>query len=552
MSDDSSLDEALAEARSDEERELTTQQLDAFHSTFNFCMSCRQYTCGNCWNPAAGHCLSCVPDLAQDLLPAPFQDAPAFEPVRLEAEAWPEIDLTAPAASANGALLGIEGLPSNGAHPAGNGFAPRTNGAGHADDMPEFDAAARLAFLSGETTAPPPAPEPEPEPAAVPEPVAELPAWPEPAAPEPVAAEASDIEWLAPAAAVAYEAASPEPSALHPVQPQAEEPEPVVFETAPVSPAVVDVPDAVVAEAPAMPAEVMPIDPAVEQRAADGAARTADLLNRFRPGQNIDAELAAYEAQLDSTPGVDTAPVDELAPPVAEELAAAAALTDTPLPDVVAAEPEVAPVAAAEPEVAEPEVVEPRGHGLAALAAGGLVAADLATPEPEPEPVAAAPEPEPVAAAPEPEPVAAEPEPEPEPVAAAPAPEPEPIVEPMLPVREDRIEQPTWQIFAPDQTSPPTVVPPVAPATPGQTPARAAGEPQWPVRADLEESPSMALLASKTRQSSDDLWAASAREVLAVPVKGVAPIAGVQPCSSCGLSLSATARFCRRCGTRQG
>ena len=50
MSDDSSLDEALAAARSDSERESTSMQLDAFHRTFNFCMSCRQYTCANCWN----------------------------------------------------------------------------------------------------------------------------------------------------------------------------------------------------------------------------------------------------------------------------------------------------------------------------------------------------------------------------------------------------------------------------------------------------------------------------------------------------------------------
>ena len=39
MSDDTSLDEAFAAARSDEQRELTAQQLDAFHQTFNFCMS---------------------------------------------------------------------------------------------------------------------------------------------------------------------------------------------------------------------------------------------------------------------------------------------------------------------------------------------------------------------------------------------------------------------------------------------------------------------------------------------------------------------------------
>ena len=41
-------------------------------------------------------------------------------------------------------------------------------------------------------------------------------------------------------------------------------------------------------------------------------------------------------------------------------------------------------------------------------------------------------------------------------------------------------------------------------------------------------------------------WEASAREV-ASAVGNV----GVQNCGECGLSLSANARFCRRCGTRQ-
>jgi hypothetical protein len=63
----------------------------------------------------------------------------------------------------------------------------------------------------------------------------------------------------------------------------------------------------------------------------------------------------------------------------------------------------------------------------------------------------------------------------------------------------------------------------------------------------------MALLANRARSSSEAMWAASAREVANAPVGAVpAPVAGVQPCSSCGLSLSANARFCRRCGTRQG
>ena len=71
MSDDTSLDEAMAAARSETDREVTSQQLDAFHKTFNFCMTCRQYTCGNCWNEAEGRCLTCAPNLGHEILPSP-------------------------------------------------------------------------------------------------------------------------------------------------------------------------------------------------------------------------------------------------------------------------------------------------------------------------------------------------------------------------------------------------------------------------------------------------------------------------------------------------
>ena len=159
------------------------------------------------------------------------------------------------------------------------------------------------------------------------------------------------------------------------------------------------------------------------------------------------------------------------------------------------------------------------------------------------------------------EPIAAEPVAA-EPVAAA---EPDqPAAAPIVPVwpvsvetpppdqaRDDRIQQPTWQIFAPDATPGTGVEPPVAPTQPTFA---ASADPQWPLRPDQAESPAMALLANRAKGSpSDALWAASAQEVLArpaVPIVG-APT-GVQPCSSCGLSLSANARFCRRCGTRQG
>src|SRR4029078_7293534 len=76
MSDETSLDEAMAAARSDDERENTAHQLDAFHATFNFCMTCRQYTCGNCWNEVEGRCLTCAPHLGHEIMPAPFPELP--------------------------------------------------------------------------------------------------------------------------------------------------------------------------------------------------------------------------------------------------------------------------------------------------------------------------------------------------------------------------------------------------------------------------------------------------------------------------------------------
>ncbi len=79
MSDDSSLDEAFASARFDVERDATSHQLDAFHRTFNFCMSCRQYTCANCWNEIEARCLSCAPLAITE--PAPVLDA--VDPERL-------------------------------------------------------------------------------------------------------------------------------------------------------------------------------------------------------------------------------------------------------------------------------------------------------------------------------------------------------------------------------------------------------------------------------------------------------------------------------------
>ena len=126
LSDDTSMDEAMAAARSDTERESTAYQLDAFHKTFNFCMQCRQYTCPNCWNEAEARCLTCAPHLGHEIMPAPFPDLPPASAYLAEPIATEAMD-------------GQNGNGSNGWH--------QTNGLTH-DTEPGFDFAARLAALT--------------------------------------------------------------------------------------------------------------------------------------------------------------------------------------------------------------------------------------------------------------------------------------------------------------------------------------------------------------------------------------------------------------------
>ena len=169
-----------------------------------------------------------------------------------------------------------------------------------------------------------------------------------------------------------------------------------------------------------------------------------------------------------------------------------------------------------------------------------------------------------LALAPEPEPVAA-PEPEPEPV-ATPEPEPEPIAAAQPP--QDVIEQPVWLSVAPDPDATPAAPPPEAPADAG-LPAAASADSQWPSQPEWPSQPQWPSARSATPRPNtilgrpvvptggiDALWAASSRDVLAPMATAPTPLgqqmpAAAQPCINCGLSLSSTARFCRRCGTAQ-
>jgi hypothetical protein len=192
--------------------------------------------------------------------------------------------------------------------------------------------------------------------------------------------------------------------------------------------------------------------------------------------------------------------------------------------------------------------------------------------EPEPEPMVAEvePEPEPMVAEVEvePEPVVAEvePEPEPEPVVAEvePEPEPEPVAppRPIAPIRETILHFPEPSAPAPSPELPTEQQPVAAEADtpelaarraqldllglgdPGQGPVEPAGQRVLPYRSrGAAATPDeLAALAAQGAR----FWEASAREVA-----GAVGNVGVQSCGECGLSLSANARFCRRCGTRQ-
>jgi len=155
----------------------------------------------------------------------------------------------------------------------------------------------------------------------------------------------------------------------------------------------------------------------------------------------------------------------------------------------------------------------------------------------------------------EPEPVfVAEVEPEP-----LPEPEPEPLPEPpRIPYRP---VPPISDTFLHRPAAEPVAPPLAAAADDAETAARRAqldllglGDPGLgpvaPTRNVLPYRSSGAPAASAALRTASihdgAFWDASAREV-AGAVSGI----GVRTCAHCELSLSATARFCRRCGTPQ-
>ena len=446
LDDDSSLDEALAAARSEAEGESTSQQLDAFHQTFNFCMSCRQYTCSNCWNEADGRCLTCAPLLGGDIVgeqtPTTLginkgrsgRAAKAAAKKSVDALAWPTTDLR---------RFENAGATPEPVRPTKPLFeVPAPVGDAPLDAPPAGEAEPIAADAESRSVD---------DDLVVPE------AWPD------IPSLAERLRMVAGSVDTAAEAApSPTPTAEEP--PVAEPPTPTTEE--PVA-AAVDAPDTVA--------------------------------GRFRPGQSLDEVLDAFEAGRMERAAEMDAEIDR--------------------------------------------------KRAAARASHKEVESVAAEPEPEPEPFVEEPEPEaPLAAGWEPEP-APEPERGPSPRSGGPDRNPRR----RTPRADDRVEVPTWQITPPEvppARQRPDPRQPIQPTATSAQAGRAQGKPEWPNEPAVDN---LAFLANRggAERNVDEIWAASSRDVVASPGSPTAP-AGVQACVSCGLSLSATARFCRRCGTRQG
>jgi hypothetical protein len=271
-----------------------------------------------------------------------------------------------------------------------------------------------------------------------------------------------------------------------------------------------------------------------DQVAANMLAEALAAEEAARAAAELEAQAVA-EAEAEEQSTVEAAAGDE-------------ALAADPRAAWVASELDQEPVAAA----AEPD------HHLRVVAWDEDASLELA-PEPvvaetEPEPVVAETEPEPILAETEPEPVAAETEPEP--VVAETEPEP-PAPAPIAPISETILRFPQRPV-EPEAAQPEAAQPAAAQDETPEVAARRAqldmlglgGEtqPDMPTvipyrsRGAAVTPAELALLAAAGQR----FWEASAREV-ASAVGNV----GVQNCEACGLSLSANARFCRRCGTRQ-
>ena len=320
-------------------------------------------------------------------------------------------------------------------------------------------------------------------------------------------------------------------------------------------------------QAPTAEPEVVPMT--AEAPSVEAPEPQAELVAAMPEGEP-ELELHPILGWEEDADLVVQAPIEEALPEAAAEWVAA---TEPPQAEwIVAPEESLSPEWFAEPAAPEPAVaeqpLEPEADPVATMAADELEPEPIAAmaAEPEPEPIAAI---ERVAAEEEP---AAPAEPTPQEPERRPAPTPIPFTR-IAPVSETIIRPPRQE----PRHEPPRPIPVQPPARPVAPPIQL--QPPTPIdegalaarRAQLDllglEDPGVgtvgperrvlpyrssgaaagpAELVHRTTTASSALWDASSREVAAAR-----SLVAVQSCGSCGLSLSASARFCRRCGTRQ-
>ena len=498
--DGSTISEAMEAARGDLVRSASAEQIDVFHRTFNFCMGCRQYTCANCWNTAEGMCLTCAPDLSREVLPAPFPDLPLHPVAGPEAagpqaapgaEAWPAVD-----------AIAVREPEVAGQAPAAVAEPP---------EIIEVEEVAVLAAIEEPAEAVPEV-VPEVVPVAVPAAVAE----------PPEVVEVEEVAVLGPEETADW----PEivPAALG--RAATAEPLEIVPEQVPVS-----------AEL-AAPAEVAPeqLVPAASAEPVADAGRPSNVPDALTADE-LALVTGALAARSAAAPGAGGTPAEERRRELGETRDHAAvgrtqtrALLGRFRPGRPAA---TTPGAARPPEPMAGPQPTPIEAGPVSLAAA--TGAPAAVPAPEPAPTAASTT---VAPTTVPPPVT------PSPAAVTPAPAP----------RDDLVAQPTWSVVAPDAEAGPVAASARERAA-APAPGRAAEPPMVRPRPSMTArptpgtvSPWAARLASARPETG--VWAESSRDVVGQP--GVGSPAAIQACVSCGLPLSATARFCRRCGSRQG
>jgi hypothetical protein len=522
MDDDVALDEALAQARTEEERVVVSQQLDAFHDTFNFCMSCRQYTCANCWNDVEGRCQSCAPMIGGD-----FIDEQT-------------------ARSGKGRAKGAKRSPK----PSVDELAWPTT------DLRRFEGGKQAA-------------EPEPpQPATAPSPAKPAPAKGQQPKPERAAASGAGV--------VAPEAWPELPTLADRLKKVA---------SAPAKPADAPVEWPTVDRVLDRPAAAAPPVPSTPPASAAPRTRRG-VPSSFTPGQSIDEALEAYEAErrldeaqvaaeLSRAKAAREAAARETA--AKEAAAREAAAREAAAREAAAREAAARETAAREAEAAR-QAMERQAAAREAMAreaeARAIAAREAAAREAAAKEAAARAAAEREAAEREAaERLAAEQEAAELEAAARDALERQAVEREEAardaaqrnivdgtrgsvrggrqPRGDDRVEMPEWPV-EPGLTPGAPRHDRGRPAEPVAASAQPAvpSEPQWPNEPAVDTLAFLANRSAATARGMEEVWASSTRDLLGASAGDVATT-GVQECVSCGLSLSATARFCRRCGTRQ-